>query len=52
MKVKISEISDYFFVTIETRIGKRYHTTYMDKPTQEEVIEDFKNKKSSFFHTN
>ncbi|WEG14120.1 hypothetical protein PU629_07070 [Pullulanibacillus sp. KACC 23026] len=52
MTVNISCISDYFFVTLETKRGKRYYTTYMSKPTPEEVIEDFREDKSSFNHIN
>lgn len=52
MKVNISVYSNYYFVTLETKKGKRYHTTYINQPTEEEVIEDFKENKSSFTHTN
>lgn len=52
MNVNISQIKDCFFVSLETKSGKRYHTTYMNEPTPEEVIEDFLENNSSFNHTN
>ncbi|SHG82456.1 hypothetical protein [Virgibacillus chiguensis] len=52
MTVKITKITDYFFVTLETKRGRRYHTTYASEPTTDEVMEDFKENKSSFYHTN
>ena len=48
MVVNISEIGRSFFVQVETKRGLRYHTTYMTRPTNEEVIEDFKENRSSF----
>ncbi|MCM3487858.1 hypothetical protein M3689_00905 [Alkalihalophilus marmarensis] len=52
MTVNISKVSSYFFVSLETKRGKRYHTTYMSEPTPEEVVEDFNEDRSNFSHTN
>ena len=52
MKVNINPLLNYFFVTVETKNGRRYHTTYTVKPTSKEVIEDFKESRANFQHTN
>lgn len=46
--VKISELFNSFYVTVETKRGIRYHTTYASKPTPEEVKEDFEENQSAF----
>ncbi|MEN0645576.1 hypothetical protein MKY91_20635 [Alkalicoccobacillus gibsonii] len=48
MLVKISELFNSFYVTVETKRGIRYHTTYASKPTPEEVKEDFEENQSAF----
>lgn len=55
MNIIISEtkLGDYgYYVVVETKRGKRYGVYYMDKPTIEEVKEDFRDNKTSFNHIN
>lgn len=48
MNVKITELNDSYYVIVETKKGVRYSAIYSHIVTKEEVLEDFKENKSSF----
>jgi hypothetical protein len=59
MKMKIigvTEHTEFWFVTVETRTGRRYLASYSkwgnDYPTNEMIMDDWKDNRSSFRHVN
>ena len=52
MRIFISKFNEDYHVTVETTKGHRYYTIYSHYVTEDEVKEDFKECKSSFYHVN
>jgi len=50
--VNISAIGEQYCATLETKKGHRYYAIYAHPVSEDDVIEDFKNCKSSFHHVN